>query len=49
MRFWFREDRDHAPRSYLDLSLQYRARLAGDERGKACFYVLPWSFETARL
>ena len=37
MRFWFREDRDHAPRSYLDLSLQYRARLAGDERGKGVF------------
>ena len=37
MRFWFREDRDHAPRSYLDLSLQYRARLAGDDRGKGVF------------
>lgn len=36
-RYWFREDKYHAPRSYLDLSLQYRARLAGDERGKGWF------------
>lgn len=37
LRRWFREDRHHAPRSYLDLSLQYRARLAGDERGRGVF------------
>lgn len=37
MRYWFREDRHNAPRSYLDLSLQYRARLMGDERGKGVF------------
>lgn len=37
MRYWFREDRYNAPRSYLDLSLQYRARLLGDERGKGVF------------
>ena len=37
LRRWFREDRYNAPRSYLDLSLQYRARLAGDERGKGVF------------
>lgn len=36
-RYWFREDKYHAPRSYLDLSVQYRARLAGDERGKGWF------------
>ena len=37
LRRWFREDPYNAPRSYLDLSLQYRARLAGDERGKGVF------------
>ena len=36
-RYWFREDKYHAPRSYLDLSLQHRWRLAGDERGKGWF------------
>lgn len=36
-RYWFREDKYHAPRSYLDFSLQYRARLAGDERSKGWF------------
>lgn len=36
-RYWFNEDRYNAPRSYLDLSLQYRARLGGDERGKGVF------------
>jgi len=37
VRYWFREDRYNAPRSYIDLSLQYRARLMGDERGKGTF------------
>jgi tetratricopeptide (TPR) repeat protein len=32
LRQWFREDVYHAPRSYVDLTLQYRARLAGDDR-----------------
>lgn len=34
LRHWFREDVYHAPRSYVDLTLQYRARLAGDDRLK---------------
>lgn len=37
LRHWFREDAYNAPRSYLDLSVQYRARLAGDERGRGWF------------
>ncbi len=32
VRHWFREDRYHAPRSYFDLSIQYRFKLAGDSR-----------------
>ena|GEM_PF-346730 len=37
LRTWLREDRYHAPRSYLDLSVQYRLRVAGDERAKGWF------------
>ena len=37
VRYWFNESRYSAPRSYLDLSLQYRARLGGDARGKGVF------------
>lgn len=32
IRHWFREDRYNAPRSYVDFSVQYRFRLAGDSR-----------------
>lgn len=37
LRHWFREDKYAAPRSYVDLSLQYRFRLSGDERAKGLF------------
>lgn len=37
LRRWFREDTYNAPRSYWDITLQYRARLAGDERMKGFF------------
>ena len=36
-RYWFNEDRYHAPRSYVDVSLQYRARISGDDRAKGVF------------
>ena len=36
-RYWFRESRYYAPRSYVNLSIQYRWRIAGDERGKGVF------------
>ncbi|MDB5751465.1 MAG: bacteriophage adsorption protein, partial [Ramlibacter sp.] len=32
LRHWFREDTYHAPRSYWDVTLQYRARIKGDDR-----------------
>jgi adsorption protein A len=38
VRRWFREDKYHAPRSYADITLQYRARLSGDDRMKG-FYL----------
>jgi adsorption protein A len=37
LRHWFREDRYNAPRSYVDVTLQYRAHLAGDNRAKGLF------------
>ncbi len=36
-RQWFNEDRYSAPRSHLDLSLQYRGRIGGDARAKGVF------------
>jgi hypothetical protein len=38
MRRWFREDVYSAPRSYWDVTLQYRVGLAGDDRMRG-FYV----------
>lgn len=37
LRHWFREDTYNAPRSYWDLTMQYRARLTGDDRMKGFF------------
>ncbi|HEX2543792.1 MAG TPA: tetratricopeptide repeat protein [Ramlibacter sp.] len=37
LRRWFREDVYNAPRSYWDLTLQYRARITGDDRMKGLF------------
>jgi adsorption protein A len=37
LRRWFREDVYNAPRSYWDLTVQYRARLTGDDRMKGLF------------
>jgi Flp pilus assembly protein TadD len=43
-RFWFRDSRYDAPRSYVDLSLQYRLRLAGDDRARGFFFGTVYSF-----
>lgn len=44
LRYWFREDAYAAPRSYLDFTVQYRASLGGDARGKGLFVTstLSW-------
>ncbi|MBC5765143.1 NfrA family protein [Ramlibacter albus] len=34
LRRWFREDKYHAPQSYVDLTMQYRAHIGGDDRIK---------------
>ena len=39
-RSWFRETQYKAPQSYLDLTLQDRARVAGDRRGEGFFATL---------
>jgi hypothetical protein len=38
LRRWFRDDVYNAPRSYWDVTLQYRARLSGDDRMKGLFF-----------
>ena len=37
LRRWFREDAYSAPRSYWDVTLQYRGRLSGDDRMRGLF------------
>ena len=41
---WFREDPEHAPRSYFELSLQYRFRLVGAQRAKGVFLTLAMTY-----
>lgn len=44
VRLWMREDTYHAPRSFIDLNMQYRFRLAGDDRSKGLFFGLYYSY-----
>ncbi|SFB25527.1 Bacteriophage N adsorption protein A C-term [Collimonas sp. OK607] len=44
MRYWFRQDYYNAPRSFVDLSLQYRWRIAGDKRAEGWFIRLSASY-----
>jgi tetratricopeptide (TPR) repeat protein len=37
LRHWFNEDRYNAPRSYSEMSLQYRNRIGGADRAKGVF------------
>jgi bacteriophage N4 adsorption protein A len=44
-RYWYRQNAYNAHRSYFDVSLQYRAKLAGDElRAKGAFLTLLTSY-----
>jgi Tfp pilus assembly protein PilF len=38
LRRWFRDDVYNAPRSYWDVTVQYRARLSGDDRMKGLYF-----------
>ena len=44
LRYWFNEDKYTAPRSYWDMSLQYRGRISGDERAKGVFLRFTLSY-----
>lgn len=44
LRFWTREDTWRAPRSYIDLTIQYRVGLAGDGRGEGVYGVFGFSY-----
>jgi len=43
-RYWFNEDRYNAPRSYVDLSIQYRVKLVGAQRGRGLFVTSTLSY-----
>lgn len=44
LRYWFNEDKYNAPRSYWDVSLQYRGRVSGAERAKGVFLRVTLSY-----
>lgn len=45
LRYWYREDKYHAHRSYVDFVLQYRTPIQGDEqRAKGTFLTVVTSF-----
>ncbi|WP_180897291.1 NfrA family protein [Martelella soudanensis] len=44
LSYWFRETEYQAPMSHIDLNVQYRARLGGDDRAKGWFASLGLSF-----
>lgn len=44
VRRWFREDGTHGPRSYWELTFQYRTRLSGDDRMQGVYASAQFSF-----
>lgn len=44
LRYWFREDRYHAPQSFVDFNLQYRWKIFGDDRSNGIFAGLYFSY-----
>lgn len=43
-RYWFREDKYTAPMSYVDLNVQYRFKVHGDERAEGLFAGLTMAY-----
>ncbi|SAK81311.1 hypothetical protein AWB79_05314 [Caballeronia hypogeia] len=43
-RWWFRGGPYDAPRSFVDMSVQYRFRLAGDDRARGVFFGAVFSY-----
>lgn len=44
IRYRFRQDTYHAPQSYVDFTVQYRVRVAGDDRAKGVFASLYFAY-----
>ncbi|MCB8822799.1 bacteriophage N4 adsorption protein A [Microvirga rosea] len=44
LRYWFRETRYAAPQSSIDVNVQYRARLGGDDRAQGVFAGITLSY-----
>jgi tetratricopeptide (TPR) repeat protein len=44
VRYWFRETQHKAPQSYVDLSVQYRAKVYGDDQAEGVFARLTYSW-----
>ncbi|MEG0675970.1 MAG: hypothetical protein RR473_04900 [Comamonas sp.] len=44
LRRWLREDRTHAGRSWVDFTVQYRARLGGDDRSSGLVARASWYY-----
>jgi Bacteriophage N adsorption protein A C-term len=43
-RYWFRDGKYDAPRSFVDLSVQYRWRITGDDRARGMFFGAIYSY-----
>lgn len=43
-RYWFRDGKYDAPRSYVDLSVQYRLKITGDDRARGVFFGAIYSY-----
>jgi tetratricopeptide (TPR) repeat protein len=44
VRYWFREDKYKAPQSYVDFSVQYRAKMFGDDSAEGVFARMTFSW-----
>ena len=44
LRVWFRQDQYSGPASYLDFTVQYRLKLAGDERAEGWFGAISLTY-----
>jgi tetratricopeptide (TPR) repeat protein len=44
VRYWFRETQHKAPQSYVDFSVQYRAKVYGDDQAEGVFARLTYSW-----
>ncbi|HZZ09704.1 MAG TPA: bacteriophage N4 adsorption protein A [Paraburkholderia sp.] len=43
-RYWMRDSQYDAPRSYVDLSVQYRLKISGDDRARGVFFGAIYSY-----